>query len=135
MRGKDAPFHEYNLPQLLLEWLVKTDDFIGIRYFSTRNPEATNSLFLQNYVFPAADLQSVGYSQRLCSAFSLTKPVRVNEAVRRGAGLARLTKNNTQFRDFTGTEHSYHDTCYSHIEAFLEDQHLYTLAPLDVSDV
>lgn len=67
---------EYLLPQLVLEWITRTHQFHGIRYFSTHYSEYPDDpKTYMNYVFPARTNPPVGYCSDLCGLFELTHPV------------------------------------------------------------
>ncbi|HEY7326643.1 MAG TPA: DUF2934 domain-containing protein [Gemmataceae bacterium] len=67
---------EYFVPQLVLEWITKTHQFHGIRYFSTHYTEYPDDpKTYMNYVFPARTSPTVGYCPELCELFELTEPV------------------------------------------------------------
>lgn len=67
---------EYLVPQLLLEWVTKTHDYHGIRYFSTHYSEYPDDpKTYMNYVFPARKITESGYCTELCGFFELTEPV------------------------------------------------------------
>ena len=66
---------EYLLPQLVLEWVVRTHQFHGLRYFSTHYDEYPDDpKTYMNYIFPARTNPSVGYCPELCQLFQLTDP-------------------------------------------------------------
>lgn len=71
---RDRP--EYLVPQLVLEWITRTHQFHGIRYFSTHYAEYPDDpKTYMNYVFPARTSPPVGYCSELCELFELTDPV------------------------------------------------------------
>ena len=73
-RARDRP--EYLVPQLVLEWITRTHQFHGIRYFSTHYVEYPDDpKTYMNYVFPARTSPPVGYCSELCGLFELTDPV------------------------------------------------------------
>lgn len=67
---------EYLAPQLVLEWITKTHEFDGIRYFSTHYSDYPDDpKTYMNYVFPAKSTSgTTGYCPELCSKFELTEP-------------------------------------------------------------
>ena len=72
---------EYFVPQLMLEWIVRTRGFHGIRFFSTHyNEYPDDPKTYMNYVFPARTTQAVGYCPDLCGLFDLTEPVTWEQA-------------------------------------------------------
>jgi hypothetical protein len=72
---------EYLVPQLVLEWITKTHDYHGIRYFSTHYSEyPDNPKTYMNYVFPSRSSAASGYCADLCAFFELTDPVSWAEA-------------------------------------------------------
>ena len=67
---------EYLVPQLMLEWITRTHQFHGIRYFSTHYAEYPDDpKTYMNYVFPARTNPAVGYCPELCELFELTDPL------------------------------------------------------------
>jgi hypothetical protein len=69
------PFvYEYIIPQLILQWIMRSSDCDGIRYFSTRMvPDDSSMWATTNYVFPAKiPGNKRHFSQPLINKFSLT---------------------------------------------------------------
>jgi hypothetical protein len=67
---------EYLVPQLVLEWITRTHQFHGVRYFSTHYTEYPDDpKTYMNYVLPARTTPDVGYCSELCDLFELTDPV------------------------------------------------------------
>lgn len=123
---KDPP-EEFALPQMILRWLPSGSDLIGIRYFSTRDVEAESGLFVQNYVFPAFDLGTTGYSPRLKRAFAWTNPAPLERARVSGASCSPTGRNETKFTSQSGLICAYGTTSFAAAEAWLETQPLYSL--------
>ncbi|MCC6158085.1 MAG: hypothetical protein IT350_08520, partial [Deltaproteobacteria bacterium] len=78
--SQSAPFiHEYIFPQMFLQWALRQEDFVGIRYLSNRVcRQFANgiSTFVSNYVFPARGDKHYGdYSETLRERFLLTDPL------------------------------------------------------------
>lgn len=78
----DCPFHaEYVLPQLVLQWITRTRQFHGIRYFSTHYSDYHDDpKTYMNYVFPARTEKPTGLCPELGSLFRLTSPLRWPQA-------------------------------------------------------
>jgi len=79
VKHRNSPFKpEYIIPQLLLQWVVTTQEVDGIRFFSTR---ALNSTFpivlgsLANIVIPVKENNSIGYCSQLAKRIELTNPI------------------------------------------------------------
>lgn len=69
---------EYIIPQLLLLWVRKNDEFDGIAYTSCTSIEAAHEWNYFNIVFPAKDIDvKNGYCKKLSKIFKTTEPVRV----------------------------------------------------------
>ena len=67
---------EYIVPQMILQWIMSSNECEGLRYFSTRfRPPSLRAEL--NYVFPAkhGGGPQTGYSQELKDAFELTEPI------------------------------------------------------------
>lgn len=72
---------EYDVPQMVLEWIVRTQQFHGVRYFSTHYPEYhDNPKLYINYAFPATVMATTGVCSQLASFFHLTEPKRWGDA-------------------------------------------------------
>lgn len=72
---------EYVVPQLVLQWITKTREFHGIRYFSTHYTEYHDDpKTYMNYVFPARSVGVSGHCPDLSSLFELTEPLPWNSA-------------------------------------------------------
>lgn len=66
---------EYLIPQLVLEWIMRTRSFHGVRYFSTHYEEyPDNPKTYMNYAFPARTSAATGYCSELTQLFELTEP-------------------------------------------------------------
>ena len=66
---------EYLMPQMVLEWITKTREFHGVRYFSTHyNEYPDDPKTYMNYVFPARATAAAGLCTTLNSLFELTEP-------------------------------------------------------------
>lgn len=66
---------EHVVPQLLMSWLAETEEYIGVRYFSThvRTPAAMFASI--NFVFPSRDISQTGHCTKLAGLFEMTEPV------------------------------------------------------------
>jgi hypothetical protein len=72
---RDTPFiQEYIMPQLLLLWVRKNDDFDGIAYLTASSIEAAHSWNSFNIALPAKDIKN-GYCKKLFQMFKVSKPV------------------------------------------------------------
>lgn len=71
-----ASFHEeYIVPQLLMQWIVASDNIDGIRYRSVHVEEWRGNTGFDwgcNFAFPANDAPGPLFSARLCERFALT---------------------------------------------------------------
>lgn len=86
---------EYLLPQLVLEWLIRTHRFHGIRYFSTHYTEYPDDpKTYMNYVFPAVTTPSVGYCPELCRLFELSDPICWDQA----KGLSKTVSKRPRYK-------------------------------------
>jgi hypothetical protein len=66
---------EYLIPQLVLEWITKTREYHGIRYFSTHYDEYPDDpKTYMNYVFPSRTTPPQGLCSILTGLFELTEP-------------------------------------------------------------
>jgi hypothetical protein len=74
---KDAQFvAEYSVPQLLLQWVISSTEYDGIRYFSTHIDHYPDSPTLGcNFVFPAKAIAANGYCENLRTKFEMTEPI------------------------------------------------------------
>jgi hypothetical protein len=67
---------EYIVPQLLLQWLVKTKGIDGIQYKSNRINVTGHSLgTFTNVVIPIKDINESGFCHQLVSKIKLTNPI------------------------------------------------------------
>jgi len=78
-RYKNSPFKaEYIIPQLLLQWVVSTEDVDGIRFFSTCSTSYTDPLFIgsiANIVIPVKSSGKTGLCPNLTKRILLTNPL------------------------------------------------------------
>jgi hypothetical protein len=82
---RDAKYvEEYAVPQLLMSWLAETEQYHGIRYFSTHVLYHGAEVISMNLVFPTRDSGDVGYCTYLAQLFNATDPI--SWAVARTAG-------------------------------------------------
>jgi hypothetical protein len=81
VREDSDPFKpEYVVPQLLLQWVRRSTDFDGVKYFTGRSFSFVRSVHLyQNYVFPVKTNRESGYCRELAKNFLMTDPVGWNE--------------------------------------------------------
>lgn len=74
---KDDPFiAEYVIPQLVLQWIIDSKLYAGIRYFSVRvAPQRVDPLLSNNYVFPSLQIATHGHCQVLRQQFQMSDPL------------------------------------------------------------
>ena len=75
--NKDASFTpEYIMPQLLMQWIVKQEQYDGIKYLSTK-AHACGSWRNQfiNYAIPVKEIKANGYCSIISSKFKSTTPI------------------------------------------------------------
>jgi hypothetical protein len=66
---------EYIVPQLLMQWVAKQDDLLGIRYFTTKDDSSTNSQdWAVNLALPSRTTRDSGYCEFLAARTRLTAP-------------------------------------------------------------
>lgn len=77
VNNREHPFKpEYIIPQLLLQYVTRSEKIDGIRYLSVQtSPKPQNFWLYHNYVFPAKTLSPKGYCNKLNQLFSLTPGV------------------------------------------------------------
>lgn len=122
--GEDGPFKvEYVIPQILMSWLAESEEYLGVRYFSThvQTPAALPASI--NYVFPAQEIATSGHCAKLASMFEMTEPVSWTYAEAIGAQTSYLAPLRTKAVLELGKGHAvpYEGTRFSHME-FLLDQ-------------
>ncbi len=89
---------EYLVPQLMLEWITRTHQFHGIRYFSTHYSEYPDDpKTYMNYVFPAKSNSAIGYCSELCQLFKMTDPV--SWSVAKNAPIANVKRPKYKTRE------------------------------------
>jgi hypothetical protein len=74
---KDASFiEEYIIPQMVLQWIMKQDDYDGVRYSSTNiDASPSDSKFAANYAFPVKESLDSGICSKLSEQFICSEPV------------------------------------------------------------
>jgi hypothetical protein len=77
VRFREEPFKaEYIVPNLVLQWIVKTRQFDGVRYFSMNVEENYNDpMACADFVFPVQTSGTSGFCPKLTAAFQLSQPV------------------------------------------------------------
>jgi hypothetical protein len=76
-----APEHpdEYVIPQLLMRWTQRSDRFLGIRFFTSKEDRSTNSQdWSVNLALPARMIKNSGYCDFLKSRVRCTVPERLS---------------------------------------------------------
>lgn len=77
-KNKTVHFNqEYIFPQYLLNWIIETENYDAIKYFSTKcNPLSLYdySTFI-NYVFPTKNSDNNGYCSFLSKSFKISEPI------------------------------------------------------------
>ena len=67
---------EYLVPHLLMSWIRRSDEFLGVRYFTTRDEPNTNSQDWEiNLAIPTRSNRTHGFCQFLSSRIHCTLPV------------------------------------------------------------
>ncbi len=67
---------EYIVPQIVLQWVRRSDQFEGVCYSSTHIDQTFNRPFAQmNFAFPAREIRSRGHCPRLLAEFELSQPL------------------------------------------------------------
>lgn len=66
---------EYVIPQMLTQWVYRSDGIRGIRYFSCHKNEEDMRYLGFNVVLPAKNCSSRGYSKDLVEKFRVSKPI------------------------------------------------------------
>lgn len=91
VKNRNAPYKpEYVIPQMVLQWITKNEEFDGLCYFSTHVSAVTNSPFpTSNFIFPAQNVVPSGRCSILCNSFKMTDPVswQILSAVNAGEGV------------------------------------------------
>lgn len=86
------------MPQLVLEWITKTRQFHGIRFFSTHYREyMDHPKTYMNYVFPASAIAPTDYCKTLMGLFELTEPKTWAEA--KALPVAGVSRPSYKIRD------------------------------------
>lgn len=120
---------EYILPQLVLQYVTKSDHNIdGVKYLSVNNTfSKTSTYLLHNYVFPAKTINSMGFCEVLKDKFKLTKgipwqifDIHKNTLGGLPAGEGDLHELNIGFEDTPNLIYGYTD--FGRFERFLEER-------------
>jgi len=77
----EAPFkQEYIIPQLIYQFCSQNDEFVGIKYLSTKKASVHNKIydtFMMNYALPAYRVAKSGYCNKLAAELSFTEPINI----------------------------------------------------------
>lgn len=97
VNNRDTPFiQEYTMPQLLLLWIRKNDNFDGIAYSTASSIEVAHNQNSFNIALPAKNIEN-GYCKKLLQMFKVSQPVKCD--------MGQLFKNYSNklqtVRDFT----------------------------------
>lgn len=120
---------EYILPQLVLQYVTKSDHNIdGVKYLSVNNNSSkTSTDLLHNYVFPVKTINSTGVCEVLKDKFKLTKGIPwqifdIHKNTLRGlpAGESDMHLLNISFEDTPNLP--YGSTDFGRFERFLEEK-------------
>jgi hypothetical protein len=66
---------EYVVPQLMLQWVARQGDLLGIRYFTTKDDRSTNSQdWSINLALPSRTTREAGYCEFLAARTRFTPP-------------------------------------------------------------
>lgn len=121
VKNRNAPYKpEYVIPQMVLQWITKNEEFDGLCYFSTHVSAVTNfPLPTSNFVFPAQNVVSNGRCSKLCKSFKMTDPVswQVLSAVNVGEGMFGEDVPMYYFDFFDGIEELYSNTDFGEVES------------------
>jgi hypothetical protein len=121
---------EYIVPQLLTRWLARKEDYLGIRYFTSKDDPSTNSNdWSINLVLPARSNRPSGYCEYLAKKTRFTNPqelsamekIPLNELVTRTAGDQRqLASGRYNLRWPDGRIEEYIGTVFGKMEYWLD---------------
>lgn len=76
VNDRDTPFiQEYIMPQLLLLWVRRNDDFDGVAYSTASSIEVAHDWNSFNVALPAKDIEN-GYCKKLMQMFKVSQPVK-----------------------------------------------------------
>ncbi len=117
-----APYKpEYIIPQIVLQWITKQDDYDGICYFSTHVNAVTtdNPLSPCNLVFPARNIASEGRCHHLRMRLRMTTPHnwQLLSAINAGAGGTQIW--NYDFEFVEGIKEPYANTEFGRVQSKL----------------
>ena len=114
---------EYIVPQILLQWIMQTQDYDGIIYASTHVNEAAdeNRIPVCNFVFPSREISAEGYCSRLSEMFQLTEPVNCQliRNINAGEGMPEAAIPPYMFEFIRGRPERYSATEFGVVEARL----------------
>ncbi len=125
----NMPFKpEYIIPQMLLEWVRRNENFIGIRFFSMYiEKDYADSTLQTNYVFPVRSPKRKGHCSHLSSIFKVTDPItwRLFKTVRTFPYISQLPECDLDI--IKGGGISYANTDFGSMQAALNNQKEYSL--------
>jgi len=124
---REHPFRpEYIVPQLVLQWLTRSDDFDGIECISTHASMDNDPALTTNAVFPVRNVAASGHCSRLTQLFEITEPLAWEFVVASGldAGGSRPS-GRLQYGPCTV---EYNDSLFAYVESLLNGQPAVCLA-------
>ncbi|MEA5003913.1 MAG: hypothetical protein VB081_10485 [Christensenella sp.] len=80
----DAFQQEYIIPQIIYQFCSDYNEFVGIKYISTKYKNVSADIYLHalsNYALPAHDVRRAGYCPKLASQLALTEPVNIKQCL------------------------------------------------------
>ncbi len=87
---KGSPFiEEYIIPQMLLQWVLKDEDFDGIKYESCSSSEEVRTLCAHNIVLVTKEFDKNGFDIKLRSCIGVGEP----EVIRLLQGIERISSD------------------------------------------
>jgi hypothetical protein len=125
VKHREAPFKpEYIVPQMLLQWVRRTDGVDGVCYFSTHVNGVSKSHPLQacNLAFPAKEVKPAGRCPHLRGAFKMTAPIgwELIRAIQVTKNLAALSGQRHHVEFVDGIEEAYWATEFGTVEIKLD---------------
>jgi len=83
-RYPDGKFkQEYIIPQMLYQLCSDYNEYVGIKYLSTKSPcnAGTPKHVMVNYALPAQDVKRDGYCPKLKAQLIMTEPITIKEGL------------------------------------------------------
>ena len=92
------PFQQaYIIPQIIYQLCKSNNEFVGIKYSSTKLQYMDSNIFqhaMDNYALPAHDIRKAGYCPKLSSQLILTEPVTINHSHNKEIGINESYSSN-----------------------------------------